>query len=131
MFNTEFKHVTLNFLKYLSIKGTLYFLFFLLGKVVTSDVFDIKLMINLLGTLANIHVGDFYPIQSDKSISAMLSRIKFIRHEAAQSFEGKLSKDQFNKYWDDIAQVIFKFIQLHIFHADILFLFFFLYLLFE
>ncbi|CAG2211266.1 unnamed protein product [Mytilus edulis] len=74
------------------------------GKVVTSDVFDIKLMLNLLDALANMEIGDLYPIQSDKSISAMLSRIKFIRNEATQSFEGKLSKDQFNKYWDDIAQ---------------------------
>ncbi|CAC5424761.1 unnamed protein product [Mytilus coruscus] len=75
------------------------------GKVISSDGFDIRLMIDLLGTLANIEFGDLYPVQSDKSINAMLSRIKFIRNEATQSFNGKLSEEQFNKYWDDIAQI--------------------------
>ncbi|CAG2211278.1 unnamed protein product [Mytilus edulis] len=80
------------------------------GKTVTSDGFDIRLMIYLLGSLANIEVGDLYPVQSDSRVSAMLSRIKYIRNEATQSYAGKLSEDQFNKYWDDIAQAVLKLV---------------------
>ncbi|CAG2195661.1 unnamed protein product [Mytilus edulis] len=76
------------------------------GNTVTSDDLDITIVIHLLVTLTNIEVGDLYPVQSDERISAMLSRIKYIRNELAQSYEGTLSGDKFNKYWDDIAQVM-------------------------
>lgn len=83
---------------------------FLLEKTVTSEFFDVRLMIYLLCTLANFEIGNLYPVESDTKISAMLSRIKFIRNEATQSFEGELSEDQFDKYWDDIGQVRYYFV---------------------
>lgn len=52
-----------------------------------------------------MEVGDLYPVETDMSKDAMLSRIKFIRNEATQSIEGKLLEDKFNQYWDDIGQV--------------------------
>lgn len=73
---------------------------------VTSDDFNIRLMIYLLKTIAKVDVGDLYPLAVDISISAMLSRIKFIRNETTQSIEGELSKKQYIKFWDDIGQVI-------------------------
>lgn len=78
---------------------------FFLGKAVTSEDFDIRIMIHLLGMLANYEFGDLYPVQSDERISAMLSRIKYIRNEVTQNYEGKLSEDMFNRYLDDITQV--------------------------
>lgn len=69
-------------------------------------------MVYLLSDLAKISVGDLYPVQSDLSIGAMLSRIKFIRNEATQSYEGKLSEEKFNQYWDDIGQVKYQFTNL-------------------
>ncbi|XP_076081132.1 uncharacterized protein LOC143052043 [Mytilus galloprovincialis] len=83
-------------------------------KSVTSENFDIRLMVYLLSDLAKISVGDLYPVQSDLSIGAMLSRIKFIRNEATQSYEGKLSEEKFNQYWDDIGQALFKLVSMHV-----------------
>ncbi|CAG2195655.1 unnamed protein product [Mytilus edulis] len=76
-------------------------------KTVTSEDFGVRLMIYLLRIIANISVGDLYPVPSDTGISAMLSRIKFIRNELTQSHEGNISDDQFNQYWDDIGQIDF------------------------
>ncbi|XP_063438791.1 uncharacterized protein LOC134719760 [Mytilus trossulus] len=72
---------------------------------VTSEDFGIRLMTYLLHIIANIDVSDLYPVHTDTSIGAMLSRIKFIRNDVTQSLEGYLTKDQFSKYWDDIGQV--------------------------
>ncbi|CAC5359911.1 unnamed protein product [Mytilus coruscus] len=88
------------------------------GETVTSDDFDIRLLIYLLRTLANFEVGDLYPVQCDKRVSAMLSRIKFIRNEITQSFEGKVSEDQFNQYWDDIVQALLKLMSSYEFNIE-------------
>lgn len=73
---------------------------------VTSVDFDITLMMHLLNTLAHIKDGNYYPVSTGTSVSAMISRIKFIRNDTTQKLEGKFSDDQFNQYWDDIVQVI-------------------------
>lgn len=83
----------------------LLFCFIIKGKTVRSEDFDISLMIYFLQTLANIKVSDLYPIPTDTSTSAMLSRIKYIRNETTQNLYGKLTEEQFNQYWDDIGQV--------------------------
>lgn len=62
-------------------------------------------MLFVLHTMTNIKVGDFYPVQSDTSIGAMLSKIKYIRNETTQSFDGLLSQERFNQYWDAVGQV--------------------------
>lgn len=84
---------------------------------ITSDDFDVRLLIYLLRTLAKIEIGDVYPVPCDKKVSAMLSRIKFIRNEITQSFEGKLSEDRFIQCWDDIVQVKFHFMLCFMFLA--------------
>ncbi|XP_052063895.1 uncharacterized protein LOC127703857 [Mytilus californianus] len=80
------------------------------GDTVSSDDFDITLMINLLRTLANISIGDIYPAPFNTSISAMLTRIKYIRNKVIQNVKGQLSEDQFNQYWDDIGQAVLKLV---------------------
>lgn len=62
-------------------------------------------MVYILRTITNIQVGDLYPVQADTRKDAMLSRIRYIRNEATQIADGKLSVDQFKQYWDDIGQV--------------------------
>lgn len=77
-----------------------------LGKPeVSSEDFDIKLMIYLLQPLASIKVGNLDPVYPYTSIETMLSRIKYVMNEISKSFEGKLPNDQFNQYWDYIGQV--------------------------
>lgn len=78
---------------------------FFLGETVSSDEFDITLMVNLLRTLANISIVDIYPAPFDASIRAMLTRISYISNKVIKNVEGELSGDQFNQYWDDIGQV--------------------------
>ncbi|CAC5359909.1 unnamed protein product [Mytilus coruscus] len=75
-------------------------------KPVKSDNFDISLMLYVLHTITHIKVGDHYPVQSDTTISAMLSKIKYIRNETTQSVDGLLSKERFNQYWDDVGQAV-------------------------
>ncbi|CAC5416347.1 unnamed protein product [Mytilus coruscus] len=74
------------------------------GETVSSDDFDITLMIYLLRTLANISIGDIYPAPFNTSISAMLTRINYIRNKVIQNVKGQLSEEHFNQYWDDIGQ---------------------------
>ncbi|CAG2211251.1 unnamed protein product [Mytilus edulis] len=78
------------------------------GQTVTSSDFDIRLMTYLLSTLANIDVGDLYPVYSDITIRAMLSRIQFRSKETLRNFDGKLSEYTFNENWDCIGQAVLK-----------------------
>ncbi|CAC5378623.1 unnamed protein product [Mytilus coruscus] len=71
-------------------------------------------MIYILRTLEIIKVGEVYPFPFDTSKSAMLSRITYIRNETIQNFDGKLSDDQFNQYWDDIGQAVLTLVTWHI-----------------
>ncbi|CAG2211280.1 unnamed protein product [Mytilus edulis] len=80
------------------------------GKTVTSDDFDVRLMIYLLKTITTIKLGDLYPTEVDTSIGAMLSRIKFIRNEITQNLHEKLPVDLFNKYWDDMGQAVLELV---------------------
>lgn len=84
----------------------------LLAKTATSDDFNLRIMIYLLRILANIEIGDLYPVQSDTKIGAMLSRIKYIGTDITQNLEGKLSENVFIQYWDDIGQVRYNFMSL-------------------
>ncbi|CAC5403771.1 unnamed protein product [Mytilus coruscus] len=88
-------------------------------KPVSSDDFDIRLMIYLLIALANLEVGDLYPVHADTSICAMLSRIKYIRNEVTQSLNGKLPRHLFKQYWDDIGQAVLKLVSPYIHSIDI------------
>ncbi|CAC5410001.1 unnamed protein product [Mytilus coruscus] len=80
------------------------------GETVSSDDFDITLMVYLLRTLANISIGDIYPAPFNTSISAMLTRISYIRNKVINNVEGQLSEDQFNQIWDDIGQAVLQLV---------------------
>lgn len=77
-------------------------------------------MIFILRTIANIQVGNLYPVQADTRTSAMLSRIQYIKNKTTQSVNGKLSAEQFKKYWDDIGQVKYNFLPQRFFLSFVL-----------
>lgn len=62
-------------------------------------------MISLLRIGTNIRIGNLYPVRTDTSIGAMLSRIIYIINELTEDFEGTLSDIQFEKYWNETGQV--------------------------
>lgn len=80
----------------------LYLNYLFLGKTVTSQDFDIGLMIYIL--LANYEINDYENL-SDRSITAIFSRIINMRKEIARRFIRQLSKSKFKQYRDDISQV--------------------------
>lgn len=75
-----------------------------------SEYFDLRLMIYLLRSIVKLKICDVYPEISDESVSAMLSRIKFIRNKVARTFGTDLSEDELNQHWDDIRQVTYVFV---------------------
>lgn len=77
----------------------------LLTEPVSSEKFDITLMICLLRHLAKITIQDGFPSSSDKSVAADLSRIKGYRNKVMHCDEGTLTNQEFNQYWDEISQV--------------------------
>lgn len=64
-------------------------------------------MMYLLRSLVKIKICDVYPELRDESVSAMLSRIKYIRNKVARTFGADLSEDELNQHWDDMRQVIY------------------------
>ncbi|XP_052075358.1 uncharacterized protein LOC127712782 [Mytilus californianus] len=73
---------------------------------VSSEKFDITLMICLLRHLAKINIQDGFPSSGDKSEATDLSRIKRYRNKVLHCDEGTLTNQEFNQYWDDISQAI-------------------------
>lgn len=76
-----------------------------LGKTVTSEDFDVRLMICLLRAFINLRVRDEKPVKSDTNIIGMLSIINNIRNEIIRKYDGKLLETQFNQYWECIGRV--------------------------
>ncbi|CAC5400771.1 unnamed protein product [Mytilus coruscus] len=73
------------------------------GKIVTSDDFDVRLMIYLLRAFRHSRVN---PVESDTNIIEMLSIINNIRNEIIRKFYGKLSETQFSQYWEGIGRAV-------------------------
>lgn len=78
---------------------------YFLGKTVTSEDFDVRLMIYLLRAFINLRVSDEKPVKSDTNIMEMLSIVNNIRSEIIRKYDGKLLETQFNQYWECIGRV--------------------------
>ncbi|XP_071178430.1 uncharacterized protein [Mytilus edulis] len=74
--------------------------------VASSISFDLTLMICLLRNLANIKVGDTLPRNTDDSIGADLTRIKYYRNKVAHSDHKTMSEEDFNSQWEAISTAI-------------------------
>ncbi|XP_063397028.1 uncharacterized protein LOC134681361 isoform X1 [Mytilus trossulus] len=81
-------------------------LLFPLVGAASSLSFDLTLMICLLRNLANIKVADILPCDTDESIEADLTRIKYYRNKIAHSDHKILSEEDFNIQWDAISKAI-------------------------
>ncbi|CAC5384269.1 unnamed protein product [Mytilus coruscus] len=75
--------------------------------IVSSNSFDMTLMICLLRHLISEDVGEFLPIDpKNLSVGADLSRLKYYRNQIAHSDAGVLPDKNFENYWKDITQAI-------------------------
>lgn len=84
--------------------------FYIQVKTVSSEDFDLRLMIHLLTTIASVNFGDLYPVKTDTRISAMLTKIKYIRNKLIQSIYQQHSDEHYNKFLDDLQEVRYSFI---------------------
>ncbi|CAC5422317.1 unnamed protein product [Mytilus coruscus] len=75
---------------------------------VTSEKFDLTLMICLIRHLTPIQIGDILPLQSDVSNGADLSRLKYYRNKFAHHDAWTLTNKDFETYWNDICQAILR-----------------------
>ncbi|XP_071149674.1 uncharacterized protein [Mytilus edulis] len=74
---------------------------------VSSNSFDLMLMICLIRHLIPVDVGDFFPVDPKNiSLGADLSRLKYYRNQVAHSEAGVLTDKTFENYWNDITQVV-------------------------
>lgn len=72
--------------------------------MVSSNNFDLTLMILLIKKLTDIEIGDNLPHLSLNNIGAHLSTIKYYRNQAAHS-DGILEDDDFEIWWNNISKV--------------------------
>ena len=72
----------------------------------SSITFDLTLMIVLIRKLTPIRISDVVPHSSDVTEGADLSRLKYYRNQVAHNDSGTLTDTQFQKWWNDITQVI-------------------------
>lgn len=72
---------------------------------VSSEVFDLTLMICLIKNITTIPVGDILPFCGDKSEGADLTRLKYYRNKIMHTDNGILLDTTFKSWWDEISQV--------------------------
>ncbi|CAC5389374.1 unnamed protein product [Mytilus coruscus] len=74
---------------------------------VSSDNFDVTLMICLIKNFTNIQVDDVIPNNSDQSEGADFTRLKYYRNKVMHSV-GTMIDATFNEWWDEISQAIIR-----------------------
>ncbi|CAG2244893.1 unnamed protein product [Mytilus edulis] len=71
----------------------------------SSEKYDITLMINLIRNLTDIQISSKLPLPTRVSVGDDLSRIQYYRNKIAHMDSFMIEDDDFNIYWEDIAQV--------------------------
>ncbi|XP_063396571.1 uncharacterized protein LOC134681083 [Mytilus trossulus] len=72
----------------------------------SSEKYDITLMINLIRNLTDIQISSKLPLPSQVSVGDDLSRIQYYRNKIAHMDSFMIEDDDFNIYWEDIAQAL-------------------------
>ncbi|XP_063409924.1 uncharacterized protein LOC134693147 isoform X2 [Mytilus trossulus] len=72
----------------------------------SSESFDITLMILLLQHLAEFRISEILPLNTDISVEADLSRIKYYRNKYFHSALIELSPDEYCTAWSDLREAI-------------------------
>ncbi|CAC5418977.1 unnamed protein product [Mytilus coruscus] len=72
----------------------------------SSEKYDITLMINLIRNLTDIQISSELPLPTQVSVGDDLSRIHYYRNKIAHMDSFIIDDDDFNIYWEDIAQAL-------------------------
>ncbi|XP_063405743.1 serine/threonine-protein phosphatase 6 regulatory ankyrin repeat subunit C-like [Mytilus trossulus] len=73
---------------------------------VSSDKFDISLMICLMRHFADLDIQDNLPSKTMHTTAADISRIKFYRNYIVHSDNGKVTEDRFSEIWNCVEEAI-------------------------
>lgn len=71
----------------------------------SSEEFDITLMICLIRNLTDLQISNTPPLPTRVNVGDDLSRIHHYRNKLAHTNSFIIEDDDFNDYWEDIAQV--------------------------
>lgn len=71
----------------------------------SSEEFDITLMICLMRNLTDLQISNTPPLPTRVNVGDDLSRIHHYRNKLAHTTSFIIEDDDFNNYWEDIAQV--------------------------
>ncbi|XP_076108014.1 uncharacterized protein LOC143076203 isoform X3 [Mytilus galloprovincialis] len=72
----------------------------------SSEKYDITLMISLIRNLTDIQISSKLPLPTQVSVGDDLSRIHYYRNQIAHMDSFMIEDDDFNIYWEDIAQAL-------------------------
>ncbi|XP_071141832.1 uncharacterized protein [Mytilus edulis] len=75
---------------------------------VSSDMFDVSLMVCLLKHLTDLDIQDSLPLETFQTIAADISRIKFYRNFIVHSKSGKVDETEFWKIWNCVTEAILR-----------------------
>ncbi|CAC5421615.1 unnamed protein product [Mytilus coruscus] len=75
---------------------------------ISSQNFDITLMMLLIRNLTEITISSILPLPSQISLCDDLTRIHFYRNKIAHVEDATISETDFTKYWDDTTQAIIR-----------------------
>ncbi|CAG2216442.1 unnamed protein product [Mytilus edulis] len=73
---------------------------------VSSDMFDVSLMVCLLRNFTDLDIQDSLPIGTIYTDAADISRIKFYRNSIVHHDSGKIDGNEFSKVWNCVAEAI-------------------------
>ncbi|CAG2227856.1 unnamed protein product [Mytilus edulis] len=75
---------------------------------VSSDMFDVSLMVCLLRHFTDLEIQDSLPIATIHTVAADISRIKIHRNSIVHSDSGKVQENKFSEIWNCVAEAILR-----------------------
>ncbi|VDI47760.1 blast:Ankyrin-1 [Mytilus galloprovincialis] len=75
---------------------------------VSSDMFDVSLMVCLLRHFTDLTIQDSLPMETIHTEAADISRIKFYRNSIVHSDSGKVNENKFSEIWKCVAEAILR-----------------------
>ncbi|CAG2184439.1 unnamed protein product [Mytilus edulis] len=75
---------------------------------VSSDMFDVSLMVCLLRHFTDLDIQDGLPLETSLTLAADISRIKCYRNYIVHSDGGKLTVNKISEIWSCVAEAIIR-----------------------
>lgn len=69
-------------------------------------MFDVSLMACLLKHFTDLHIQDGLPVETNRTVAADISKIKFYRNYIVHSNNGKVTENKFSEIWSCVAEVV-------------------------